>query len=480
MTAEAREASRPETGPTTEPDEAGFSVRYTRGRAFRTYLTWYTIAMIAFTAVWGSILGIVLPNHVQLLELPLWFTGADAGVDVQQLTLLKQSVDAGTATATPDQQRLLGILANFDASKAQALAIIVALGAVLTMVIQPIIGVLSDRTRSRFGRRAPWILSGALIGAALLIAARYSPTLALLGLFIALAQAVLNMSLSPLAATVADRVVAEKRGIASALGGFGNFFGGLLGGILAGVFFATLGLDIYIVVALFVALASVMFVLFARDRSSLDLNVPKHNWREFFVGFTIALRDRDFRWVWIARILLTFGYTVSTALSLYLLQSYIHPALSAQQATATAPLLIFAGLPGTLIMVFIAGKLSDKLGRRKPFVIAASVLMAVSMLVPIISPTLGALFIQTALAGVAFGIYLPVDQALFIDVLPDARSAGRDLGVAALGSNLGQTLGPVIASTVVALTGGYLGIWVAAFVLVGFGAVAILPVKRVR
>ncbi|MGO7983346.1 MFS transporter, partial [Rhizobium johnstonii] len=143
-----------------------------------------------------------------------------------------------------------------------------------------------------------------------------------------------------------------------------------------------LGLDIYIVVALFAALAAVLFVLVAKDRSSRDLDVAPFNWKKFFIGFTVALRAPDFRWVWIARLLLTFGYTVSTALSLYLLQSYVRPALSAAEATQTAPLLILAGVPTTLIAVLISGKLSDKLGRRKPFVIVASVLMAASMLVP--------------------------------------------------------------------------------------------------
>ncbi len=80
----------------------------------------------------------------------------------------------------------------------------------------------------------------------------------------------------------------------------------------------------------------------------------------------------------------------------------------------------------------------DQPGRRKPFVIVASVLMAVSMAIPLISPTLIALFIQTVLAALAFGIDGHVDQALFIDVLPDENAAGRDLGVANIATNLGR------------------------------------------
>jgi MFS family permease len=272
----------------------------------------------------------------------------------------------------------------------------------------------------------------------------------------------------------------DRRGTASALGGFGNFVGGVAGAVLAGALFASAGLNLYFLFASFAALAGVMFVIFARDHSSKDLAVSPFNWRDFFVGFTVALRSRNFRWVWVARILMTFGYAVSTALSLYMLQSYIRPALSVAEATTTAPLLSLAGIPFMMLAVLVAGKLSDKLKKRRAFVIAASLLMAVSMVVPMVWPALPALFIQAVLGGIAMGTYLPVDQALFIDVLPDQRAAGRDLGVAALGSNLGQALGPILAGVVVSVTGGYFGVWAAAFVLVLIAAAAVLPLKGVK
>ncbi|GAA1998038.1 MFS transporter [Microbacterium pumilum] len=463
-----------------EPAEPGTSSIYIKGPASRSYLTWFTILTIAITSVWGAVTGILLPNHVQLLEMGNWFTGADASIDLQQLTLLQQSIDAGTATATAEQARQLDLLSGFNAARAQSLAMISTIGVILTMLIQPVVGVFADRTRSRWGRRAPWILFGTVVGSLLLVLLRFAPSIAVLAIVFMLAQAVLNTASGPLATTVADRMPENRRGTASALGGFGNFFGGLLGGLLAGALFATIGLDFYFIIAAFVAFSGVMFVLFARDRSSKDLEVAPFNWKEFLVSFTIALRSRNFRWVWVARILLTFGYTVSTALSLYMLQSYVRPALSQAEATALAPLLLLAGVPVTILAVLVAGKLSDKLGKRRIFVIVASVLMALSMVIPIVMPTVPGLFIQAIVGGIAFGIYLPVDQALFIDVLPDKRAAGRDLGVAGLGSNFGQALGPILASTVVAVTGGYVGIWIAAAILVILGAVAILPLKGVK
>jgi len=471
---------RPKKDHVLDPAEPGTSSTLIKGRLSRRYLTWYTILTIAISAVWGAVLGILLPNHVQILEFGQWFTGANASIDLQKLTLLRQAVDAGTATATAAQSHQLELLSGFNAARAQSLAIITSIGVVLTMLVQPVVGVLADRTRSRWGRRAPWILFGSLIGSMLLVLMRFAPTLAILAVVYMVAQAAINAAVGPLATTVADRMPENRRGTASALGGFGNFFGGLLGGLAAGTLFATLGLDIYFIVAAFVAFAGVMFVLFARDRSSKNLLVPKLNWKEFFLGFTIALRSRNFRWVWVARILLSFGYTVSTALSLYMLQSYIRPALSQTEATQLAPLLTLVGVPVTIVALFIAGKLSDRLGKRRIFVIVASVLMALSMLIPIVSPTIAGLFIQAIVGGIAFGIYLPVDQALFIDVLPDAKAAGRDLGVAGLGSNLGQALGPILAGAVVATTGGYVGVWIAAFGLVLLAGVAIFPLKGIR
>ncbi|HEY2068796.1 MAG TPA: MFS transporter [Rhizomicrobium sp.] len=454
----------------------GVSGKYAPGSANRRYLTGFVLASMAIASVWGSC-SILIPNQIQMLETAHWFTGQDAGVNIQHLTLLQQQISAGAATATAAQLRLLAILNHFNMSKASSLAIVTAIGVAVTMILQPLIGVVSDRTRSRLGRRAPWILFGALAGAATLAVLSFAPSVFMVGLLYTIAQLLINVAMAPVNATVADRVQVSHRGTASSLGGFGGFFGLIGGAVFAGAMFGHLGLAIYAIAAAFVAVACVVFVFAAPDTSSKNLVVETFNWKEFLLGFSVALRSRDFRWVWIARVFLTFGMSVSTTLGIYMMQSYIHPALSVAEATALAPKLYLAAAPLSILSTVFVGRLSDWLGRRKPFVIAASLLLALSFLIPIVSPTLPALFIQAAIAGLAYGIYLPVDQALFIDVLPDAKSAGRDLGVAQLGFNLGQAIGPIAAGIVVGMTGGYLGVWVTGVVVVTLATVAILPVR---
>ena len=461
-----------------EPTRPGHSARYLGGRPLRRYTLWFALATTGITSVWGGVGGVLLPNQIQTLEFGRWFTGADASVDLLGLQQLGDEIAARVATATADEQRLLDILAQFDAARAQSLAWITATGVTATMIVQPIVGVISDRTRSRLGRRAPWILCGALGGVTFLAGMRLAPTVAVLGVLWTLTCVFLSSVGAPANATLADRVPEHKLGSVSSMVGLGTFAGGFVGALGAGAAFAVLGLNLYVVYALTALIPAVLFVVLVKDRSSVDLVVPPPSWRSFFQGFLVPFRARDFRWVWIARVLLFFGNTVSTALLFFMLQSYVRPALSAADATRLLPLIAVAGLPGTLIAVVVAGRLSDRLGRRKPFVIAASFLMSVSLTIPFVVPTLPGLFVQSVLSGIAFGIYLPVDQALFVDVLPDPDSAGRDLGLAALALNGGQALGPLLAGQIVAITGDYDLIWPVAAVLVAVAGFAIMPVTK--
>jgi Na+/melibiose symporter-like transporter len=51
------------------------------------------------------------------------------------------------------------------ASKVANLALLTTLAAVASMVAIPVGGALSDRTRSRFGRRTPWIAGASAVSA---------------------------------------------------------------------------------------------------------------------------------------------------------------------------------------------------------------------------------------------------------------------------------------------------------------------------
>lgn len=462
------------------PVAPGIAVRYTDKKLQRRHMWGILFVTVAFTAIWTAGPGIMLPNQVQLIEFGHFFAGHDAGVDLQKLTELRDAVAAGTKVATADQHRLLGLLSQFESARAAGLALVTSIATLVTLFTAPLLGEFSDRTRSRLGRRAPWMLYGAIVGAVGLVLLPLAPSVAVVVVLWALINVATTAANTPLTATIVDREPDSRVGASSSMAGLGNFAGGIIGSVAAGALFASIGLSFYYILAVGLVVAVVVFVLRLRDRSSKDLVVAPFRVGAFLRGFLIPMKAPDFRWVWISRVLLLFGYGVSTALSLYMMQSYIHPALSAAQATSIAPLLGVVGLPLTIAALIVSGRLSDRLGRRKPFVIAAALLMAASMAVPLLSPTLPALFVQAVMGSLAFGIFIPVDQALFVAVLPSRFSAGRDLGIANTATNLGQALAPIVAAQVVVITAGYAGVWLVALVLVALAAVSILRVKTAR
>ncbi|NTZ43188.1 MFS transporter [Altererythrobacter sp. SALINAS58] len=468
------------TNRSSDEEGAFLEPQYTDGAPFRRYMLLLSLAAMSIAAVWGGLGNLIIPLHVQQIEFAQHFRGLDAAIDLQQLIGLKAQVGAGEVLPSSEQRRLLSLLDRFDAARAANLAFVISVGVFMTMLAQPIVGVLSDRTRSVRGRRGPWILGGAFVAAIGLVGIYLSATVAALALMWSVVQMATNAAMAPLQATVADRVPENRIGTVSGVTGLGAMLGLVLGAVVAGALFQRFGVASYLPFGFTLAVFCLLFVLLSRDRPSTHMTVAPITAVGYLRSFTIALRDSDYRWVWIAKVLLMFGFAVSTALTVYMLQSYISPALSAEEAAETAPLLLVAALPGILIAMFLSGRLSDRLAKRKPFVIASSLLFAASMAVPLIWPTLPALFAQTIVAGVALGAFLVVDQALFIDVLPDRECAGRDLGIAALGGNLGQALGPALAGVIIASTGSYRLIWLTGLIAVLLAALAILPVKKAK
>ena len=456
---------------------AGMSEVYRPGRRFLRYRVTYVLAVAGLASVWGGITGVLLPFQVQDLEFAEVF-GTAAQVDLRQLTALRADVAAGDVVASPEQAAQLDLLAEYEAGRAAHLGIITALSITMSMFMGPLAGALSDRTRSGWGRRAPWIVAGAVLGAALLVAARYSPTIGVLLAVYTLSQVALEIAPGPLHATVPDRVPAGRIGRMSGLAGLGSLLGVSIGTVMGGYLFAEIGLDAYFPFVLAALVLPVTFVAVSRDRSSRGLEVPTATPRKILASFTIAVRDRDFRWLLIAKVLMYFGYGIATAFAIYMLQSYIQPALSAEEAARTMPLISLAALPGTVLAMLVSGWWSDRSGKRKPIVVGASLVFAASLTLPLLVPTLPALFVQVIVGGAAIGAFITVDQAYFIDILPDRGAAARDLGVSSFGQSVGQAAGPAAAGVIVGASGGYELVWVAAIVAVVLAAVAVLPIRR--
>jgi MFS family permease len=355
------------------------------------------------------------------------------------------------------------------------LAIVATIGAFAAMVAQPIAGQISDRTRSRFGRRAPWIVIGALAGALSLIGLAFANTLA--GFIIAwiLVQISFNFAQGPLSAIMPDRVPLNRRGSFATLTGIGLMVGALGGQIIGSVFYNSIAVG-YITFAVFAIVVLTLFVVVNPDYSSAKLEPELFDFVAFLKTFWVnPVKYPDFFWAFTGRLLLYTGYFAVTGYQLYLLQYYF----GIEHPETVIPLLGLLSLVGIVISIVVSGPLSDKIGRRKPFVFASAVVVSVGFVLPWVWQDITAWMIMTFIAGFGFGMFQAVDTALVSEVLPSAKSFAKDLGVVNIAATLPQTLAPGVAGLIV-LVFGYAGLFPVAIVLGLLGAFAIWPIKSVR
>ncbi len=101
--------------------------------------------------------------------------------------------------------------------KNTALSAMSTAGLIIAMIIQPLAGLFSDSSTSRFGRRRPYILVGTLLDIVFLVAIGLSWNYWSLLAAILLIQFSANISHGPLQALIPDLVPEDQRGRASAL-----------------------------------------------------------------------------------------------------------------------------------------------------------------------------------------------------------------------------------------------------------------------
>lgn len=362
------------------------------------------------------------------------------------------------------------------------LGFILGVGALFALIANPLAGRLSDRTTSRFGMRRPWILGGAIVGvgAFVLVGSATSIWVVLIGW--CLAQASLNAVLAAANATLPDQVPAASRGKVSGIVGVTTPLA-----ILAGSFIINfIGDDLlrFLVPALLALLVAVFFVAVLKDRRLTEKPRQRFTVGQFFGSFVFnPVKHPDFGWTWLTKFFVMFGYAgIATFLPFYLTQKF-H--LDEQAAIST---ILLANVASTVAMVIsspIGGYLSDKLGKRRPFVAIAGLIMVVGLVILAFAPSVAVVIVAQAIIGLGAGSFFSVDLALATQVLPNADDTAKDLGVLNIANALPQSIAPAIAPSIIALgsataIGGYSVWYLFGAVVALLGAVLVYRIKGVK
>lgn len=360
------------------------------------------------------------------------------------------------------------------------LGLVTSLGALSALLFDPIFGRLSDRTTGRFGRRRPWMLIGAagLVVALAIIA--LAPNAGVVALGWILGQMLANAAVSAHTATLADQLPSRQRGKVSGMIGIAQQ-AAALGAAYAAQLLGTQLLLLFLVPGVIGFILVAIYALVLPDQQLPRRPKTEGGIKTVLKTFWVnPLKHPDFALAWGSRFLLVLAnFMFITFRLLWIQHEFGLTPAKAAEVMATGVLCYTISL---VVSGQIAGWLSDKLGRRKPFIVGSAVIFAIGTFLLTQVDSNQSFFLAEVVLGIGFGIYVSVDLALVLDVLPNANDAAKDLGVFNIAMAGPQVLAPGVSAILIGLGAGQnydLMLVVAAAIAIA-GAAMIIPVKSVK
>ncbi len=398
-----------------------------------------------------------------------------------------------------------------NADKDINLTLVVIWGTLVAVVVNPLVGAISDYATFRMGRRRPFLIIGTIFNVIVLLLFAFAPSwfssTALLLTFIVLflfLQFTNNLANSPWSAIIADRVPQHQRGLTAGFNGLFNLLGTAIGSIVAGIIVnKNDALPVYrneiVQIFLLIAVIQIIFVAYTVitvKETPLPPGEGKTTVQILPVLKKFLFKPSqypDLSWVLLARLLLMMGIWGV----FYFLQYYFDDVLggpgvktiilnspfSGEQFSGVLflPILLLFALPTSLV----AGWISDHRGRKGLVYLSGAVMTIVCLIFILFQNQYGAL-ISAACFGIGYGAYTSVDWALTTDVLPPTDEAGKFMGIwSAMGilpQVIGISIGGILLQAMHTLPNhlGYTVLFIVTIVYFGFGTLVIKQVRGVK
>jgi MFS family permease len=299
--------------------------------------------------------------------------------------------------------------------------------ALISIIIQPTVGSISDYTVSRWGRRKPYIVIGSLLDVVFLAGIATANNVLMLGAFVALLTFSTNIARGPFQGYVPDLVPEKQVGLASAMVGLMQILGNVTGFVLVTVAVIMGRIELAIAAVAIVELATMIAVVArvgegqppkARDGRSWS-SIARETWG------TDVLKERSYVWLITSRLFFLMGGAMLVNYILtYLKQTH---GLDEEAANTTNLVMLVTIIVGNVLAIVPSARISDRIGR-KPVIYASCVIGFTGVLLAALAPAIPLAIVGGALFGVSAGTFLAVDWALMTDIIPKA-SSGRYMGL---------------------------------------------------
>lgn len=370
---------------------------------------------------------------------------------------------------------------------AAVLGIVLGLASIFGLLAYPIFGRLSDRVLWSGGRRRPFLFLAAIviaISSVLQFVADSVPVLLLSAILSFIGGAAATVCFTSI---IPDQIEPSKRGSASAIVGISLPVGALLG-IFIAQFGSTLAWQIFVPIGIGVV-GILLLAIVLKDKTITREQRPPLSFTTIVSTFwTNPVKNPSFAWAWWSRFLLFFAVAAIQAYQAFYLLDLL--GVPGDDQSAVAGPLFLTTLALTVFVLIgapIFAKISDKVGRRKPFVAVAAVVFAVGLIVAIVANSFPGFIVAMAIMGIGQGVYFAVDIALVSQILPDPDNPAKDLGIFGLAASLPNTVVIAVAPAIVAIgvaTGSddknYSALFIAGAIAAVVGALFILPIRKVK
>lgn len=341
---------------------------------------------------------------------------------------------------------------ELDPSHVEVLGYIIGIAATVTTVTGPLMGLWSDRTRSRLGRRRQFALAGALVGfiGLAVIASAGAVPMVLLGWVIT--SFGWSTTMNSLIQSQADRLPESQYGRVAGMTGFIQMVAPVAGVGLASAFIGNDYLVFLVPGAVGLAALACWF-LFVPERDSRNAHFAE----PLSIGKVLASlvfnprRYPDFAWNWLARLLFMTGVTFSSTFTSLFFASRLSGSGKVSDIGGIIVIMSLLSIAVTGVGALLGGFLSDRLGRRRIFVLGSGIVYTLGAVTLAFGgsafPVLAA---GAGLTGLALGVFSSVDQALVLKVLPEKDTdAGRFLGINGYSTSIAQAVAPLVAAPLI-------------------------------
>ncbi|WP_425826608.1 MFS transporter [Streptomyces fractus] len=389
------------------------------------------------------------------------------------------------AIILPTAFSLSVVLERIAPGREQMLGGIAAAGALAGMLSGPAAGVWSDRTRSRHGRRRPFLLGGLVVGVAGSVVLAFAGNVGMLYAGWIVANLGLGTSVAALLNIQADRLPEEQRGRVAGLTGFAGMTAPVLGVALA----SALGGDqrmLFLVPGAVATVCIVAFGLLMKDPDTRDHAQVPLSFGTVAAKYVFDPRKHPaFAWNWLGRIVFFMGISGSTTFTTFFFAQRLD--MPVHEVAGVVASLSVLGIGGGIIGNIGSGYLSDKVKRRRVFILAGAMAIAAGSVVTALAGGVLGIAVGLLITNFGIGVFSAVDQAIVLDVLPERDTdAGRYMALMAFSQGIPNILAPLIAGYVITIGAGegaknytLLFLLTGAFALIG-AAIIHTKVKSVR